>query len=1288
MLEKEIELFPHNESAYCALCKGLEEYPLAFIEHATGTGKSFILLKYLYTKMRNNRILFISMHDEMFEQLFNEQMGILGIDKSDFNTFDTMIYHNLPKYNMRELAKKYDCIVFDEAHHCGATKWGEKIKELKEIVLETPHKQMIGTTATSIRYLDKYMDVAQVFFDNRVVSRLPISTSILENILPAPIYINSAFSLKENVHRIRKKINKVPLTVEINVLKNKVDEIDEKITSDNGVNNLLKTYNVQPGEKYIIFCKDLEDLEQKKKEAENWFKDIGPIKKFEAHSNQKKEINKEQIKDFSQNREEISLMFAVDIFNEGFHINNLDGILMFRNTKSPIVYFQQLGRALSFSARKKQIKIFDFANNLSASDIVYELYKDIIKEAKERIKTNPGKNTLYQTILSRFKIIDYTTSVIDDLNAIEKLIDEKYLIKNSIESAILKLEEYRHYYPRDNFVEEYFNNRISRDYIHAYNYICKNSEYLTLTNIERLYALNIDFGEEINMSKQKRLLLLQGNNTFHELREKQLSNFINTYINFCIENNRRPTRENDLSETELYDEYRYYLERLPKGKLTKLLNKMPFNLNLEEEILTGNHPNKELIVNYLNFINKKIECGNKLDNIEIKVLRKIKDIFILNESLEKYISKVSDVDLKIEQAIEVISNYKNNKIFDLQELFKAIDLIDKYSKRITTPQFEKLLKLSVTLPKSIDMSLEQRLKILGKFNSFYEKEQSENKNVIDLYIEFVQKSGRRPEDFNKEELYLKEAYDIFVEKTSVPKLKKICDVLKVYGIKLNFYEKSITGMPVEKSEIDNFLYNIRKKITNNDILTIKEVKVLSALNRFQDVSINKDLELIYLIGNTYYKLTDCIQKLRMKEYLSSRELYFIRQNYKFITKGILNQLKETGIKFSEHLSEEIYSLGDELCIFEKEQNIHKNRIEVIKQYIFEKKEIPRNELNKEYRCLLYQLNGKQLKEFLNFIVLNGVSLGVEESILSGIATPENVKQYLQNVKLKIKNEGLDLLEKKILKLLNKNDLLRLHKNFGDQIIQEPTTITQKIMDDIRCKIHENPSQKIDFDSQLIRLPLNEQKRLEIYRINTLATRVFNNIIKMIKEEKKSLDSLSNQVYVDEFKMLSKNNHLSQQNLYLLNEIKSLEQKYKLKEQNITKQKVIDDYINFIINNIYVIPNINSNDELERKIASDFEQVKKYLTEADIKKIDKSIKDNLTISVNNFYNVYIRFIQTNGRFPCGNSPDSEEVYLNKIATLFSEKLNAEQKKKIQSLRRLYGRATIEANLNFSKNTRKL
>ena len=43
--KKEVILLPHNEEAYQKLVLGLKDKQFVSINHATGTGKSFIVLK-------------------------------------------------------------------------------------------------------------------------------------------------------------------------------------------------------------------------------------------------------------------------------------------------------------------------------------------------------------------------------------------------------------------------------------------------------------------------------------------------------------------------------------------------------------------------------------------------------------------------------------------------------------------------------------------------------------------------------------------------------------------------------------------------------------------------------------------------------------------------------------------------------------------------------------------------------------------------------------------------------------------------------------------------------------------------------------------------------------------------------------------------------------------------------------------------------------------------------------------------------------------------------------------
>ena len=142
-----VKLLPHNEEAYQKLKKCLEENQLVAINHATGTGKSFIILKYLYEN-KNKRILFLSPSYPINHQLVNEHTKELGIDINEFVKIDTLIYSNLLKMNMEVLANNYDIVILDEYHRCGAKKWGIKVNQLLGIKME----EILGEQVAYIIY--------------------------------------------------------------------------------------------------------------------------------------------------------------------------------------------------------------------------------------------------------------------------------------------------------------------------------------------------------------------------------------------------------------------------------------------------------------------------------------------------------------------------------------------------------------------------------------------------------------------------------------------------------------------------------------------------------------------------------------------------------------------------------------------------------------------------------------------------------------------------------------------------------------------------------------------------------------------------------------------------------------------------------------------------------------------------------------------------------------------------------------------------------------------------------
>jgi superfamily II DNA or RNA helicase/HKD family nuclease/diadenosine tetraphosphate (Ap4A) HIT family hydrolase len=59
----------------------------------------------------------------------------------------------------------------------------------------------------------------------------------------------------------------------------------------------------------------------------------------------------------------ISIIFTVDVFNEGIDIPQVETVMMLRPTESSIIFLQQLGRGLRKSLGKDHLKVIDFIGN-------------------------------------------------------------------------------------------------------------------------------------------------------------------------------------------------------------------------------------------------------------------------------------------------------------------------------------------------------------------------------------------------------------------------------------------------------------------------------------------------------------------------------------------------------------------------------------------------------------------------------------------------------------------------------------------------------------------------------------------------------------------------------------------------------------------------------------------------------------------------------------------------------------------------------------------------------------
>lgn len=519
MESKKIDLLPHNEEAFTKLKKCLENNQLVAVNHATGTGKSFIILKYLYEN-KGKRILFLSPSYPINDQLMQEHTKELSIDVKEFSKIDTLIYRSLLKMDMDELASNYDIIVLDEYHRCGAKKWGIKVNQLLECVKQKhPETKVIGTTATEIRYLDNERNMNNILFDGVCASTLTLADAMLREILPVPIYVNSLVELSMEYEKAIRKIYKKSLydrerNYYLQLVAGIRSQIDEIVNKEEDIGQYIKRDG-----KHLVFSSTIDNIEKDKITIDKLLN--CKHNEYVVHSRRTKEANARALKEFRYDSDPATL-YCINILNEGVHVKGVDSIFMLRPTTSPIIFFQQLGRLLSYSRRKDKVVVFDLVNNIRRSPHIYKLYIDLYQRANELIESDPENKDRYLNIVKRFKIVDATSKIYDKLDILNSALAKENFYKKRIEFVIEILQENGHV----NEVEEKL----------AKMDLFKYYKYITLEQFRVIKKLDVNKPSIFNLSEEEFVDMLSGEENIYQ-KEKKLVMLIINRINTFYENN-------------------------------------------------------------------------------------------------------------------------------------------------------------------------------------------------------------------------------------------------------------------------------------------------------------------------------------------------------------------------------------------------------------------------------------------------------------------------------------------------------------------------------------------------------------------------------------------------------------------------------------------------------------------------------------------------------------------------------------------------------------------------------
>ena len=414
-------LYNHNIESYEKIVKTFEKENIVGIVHATGTGKSYNALQ-LALDNKDKKIIYITPSNGIIEHLKKIINDNPNLDlKKDFSNLEFRTYQSLINLSKEELSNlPCELLILDEFHHLGAPVWGSRVNTL----IET-HKdiKVLGMTAYTIRdrntpyERDMANPDTNELFSNKIVSRYDLCDAMIDGLLPKPIYKTAYTNLLEIEEHLESKISKLSQeSTEYKEYTLILRNIKRRINDAPSIPNILKK-TLKPNGKYIYFCppfseEGTNDIETIKSQTLEYLKTFTEEKDIEIYTttsdmgelgtkNREAFYNDKDLKG-QDTKNKLRIMFAINQYNEGVHAPNIDGVIMGRGTTSDIVYFEQLGRALS--VRGNTLEMYNKYETYSKEELI-----NLCIEKDIPIKENITKEELIEKLIAPV-VIDLTNN--------------------------------------------------------------------------------------------------------------------------------------------------------------------------------------------------------------------------------------------------------------------------------------------------------------------------------------------------------------------------------------------------------------------------------------------------------------------------------------------------------------------------------------------------------------------------------------------------------------------------------------------------------------------------------------------------------------------------------------------------------------------------------------------------------------------------------------------------------------------------------------------------------------
>ncbi|WP_326645261.1 DUF3427 domain-containing protein [Streptosporangium sp. NBC_01755] len=318
---------------------------------ATGTGKTVVAaFDYRNLQQRLGRrpsLLFVAHRKEILQQAMRTYRQVLAApDFGELHVGDDQSRHwqhvfaSVQSLNSRGIdtfaADHFDVVVIDEFHHASAVTYRRIIDHLKP-------KELLGLTATPERADGTW--VQDEFFDRHITSELRLWDALDAGLLCPFHYfgINDETDLSSVTWSRGAYLGR---------------ELDEVLTGDSDrarlvFNALLDKVSDLQAVRGLGFCVSVRHAHF----MAEFFTKAG-LKSLAVDGSTDPAERRAALAALRDGK--VTFLFAVDLFNEGLDIPDVNTLLLLRPTESATVFLQQLGRGLRRTPDKDVLTVLDF----------------------------------------------------------------------------------------------------------------------------------------------------------------------------------------------------------------------------------------------------------------------------------------------------------------------------------------------------------------------------------------------------------------------------------------------------------------------------------------------------------------------------------------------------------------------------------------------------------------------------------------------------------------------------------------------------------------------------------------------------------------------------------------------------------------------------------------------------------------------------------------------------------------------------------------------------------------